>query len=195
VASGLTVLACLAATAGSAQNAAPVPAKAQGLTDAERARRLVEIEQLKKDAVNLASTCKLDEAVAETRKLLALQREVWGELHEEVVVCLGYLARLQEFREDWEGARDALNQVLMIRRRQPGPGEWRVADAQRALGDLDRRAAMAVEQRRRLRRADGPRPATPPGAHLRPAMRAGWSSLSIAWAVPPENAKKRPRQS
>jgi tetratricopeptide (TPR) repeat protein len=41
-----------------------------------------------------------------------------------------------------------------IRQRQPDRKEWRIADARRALEDLDRRAAMDPERRMRLRRAD-----------------------------------------
>jgi hypothetical protein len=95
-----------------------------------------------------------DEAVAAARKATTIQREVLGELHEEVVITLQFLARLHEMCEDWAGAREALTQVLAIRQRQPEPNEWCVADAQRALGDLDRRAAMRPDQRQRLGRAD-----------------------------------------
>ena len=77
-----------------------------------------------------------------------------GGLHEDVVGSLESLARLNGMREDWGGARRALEEVLAIRQRQPDRKDWRVADARRALEDLGRRAAMPADRRLRLRRAD-----------------------------------------
>jgi tetratricopeptide (TPR) repeat protein len=154
VASGLAVLACLIATPGRAQDPSPAPATAKRLTEAERARRLAQFEQYKEEALKFANSGRLDDAVATARSMVAIQREVRGELHEEVVIALQFVERLCEGRQDWAGAREALTQVLAIRQQQPGQNEWRVADARRALDDLDRRAGMRPDQRQRLRRAD-----------------------------------------
>ena len=104
--------------------------------------------------IKLAQAGKLDEAVALSVKELAVTREVRGELHEDVVDSLQLLARLQEAREDWAAARKALTEVLAIRERQPDQKDWRIADARRALADLDRRAALDPAQRQRLQEAD-----------------------------------------
>jgi len=93
--------------------------------------------------------------------MLAIERHVLGELHEHVVGSLQWLAMLQQAREDWAAARKALTDVLDIRQRQPHQKDWRIADAKRALVDLDRRAARDPDrraardpaQRQRLREA------------------------------------------
>ena len=154
LATGLVALACLVATTGRAQRPAFEPAPAATLSEAERARRLAEAERYEQEAVTLLQAGKLDEAVEALGKKLALQREVLGGLHEDVVSSLGILARLDEMREDWAGARRALEEVLAIRQRQPDRKDWRIADARRALEDLGRRAAMPADRRLRLRRAD-----------------------------------------
>ncbi len=97
---------------------------------------------------------KLDQALALAVKELAVTREVLGEQHDDVVGSLEILARLHELREDWVAARKALAQVVAIRQRQPDQKNWRIADARRALADLDRRVAIAPAQRRRLKEAD-----------------------------------------
>ncbi len=102
--------------------------------------------------IKLAQAGKLDEAVAAVVKELAVTREVQGELHEDVVGSLAFLARIHEAREDWAAARKALTEVLAIRERQPDQKEWRIADARRALADLDRRAALDPAQRHGSRR-------------------------------------------
>jgi tetratricopeptide (TPR) repeat protein len=57
-------------------------------------------------------------------------------------------------REDWVGARKSLDEVLAIRQRQPDGKAWRIADARRALADLERRTRLDPEGRLRLRRAE-----------------------------------------
>ena len=60
---------------------------------------------------------------------LAIEREVLGELHEDVVGSLEYLARLHELGKDRAAARKALAEVLSIRERQPDRKDWRIGDA------------------------------------------------------------------
>jgi tetratricopeptide (TPR) repeat protein len=78
---------------------------------------------------------------------LAIEREWLGHLSEDVAQSLGFLARLHEARGDWAAARDALQELLALRERQPDRRDWRVVDARWLLADLNRRAAMMPEQR------------------------------------------------
>src|SRR4051812_19915110 len=94
------------------QEASSPPPSSPKLPEAERARRLAEAERHKEEALRLAKTGELDEAVTAIGKGLAVEREVLGELHEEVVISLNFLAKLHELREDWAGARQALKEVL-----------------------------------------------------------------------------------
>ena len=49
---------------------------------------------------------------------------------------------MQEAARDWAEAGKALTEVLAIRQRQPDQKDWRIADARRALADLDQRAEL-----------------------------------------------------
>ncbi len=125
---------------GQGQPSAPVVAPR--LSEAERARRLQERDQVRARVITLAQAGKLDEAVAAAITELAVTRELRGELHEDVVDSLKLLAKLHEDREDWASARNALTDMLAISERQPSRKGWRIADANHALADLDRRVAL-----------------------------------------------------
>jgi tetratricopeptide (TPR) repeat protein len=154
VVAGLVISAGLGSSTAWPQNPSPGRATASKLSEAEKARRLAERDRIRAQVEKLAAAGKLDEAVAEAVNELAVTREFMGELHEDVVASLMFLAKLLEFRANWGAARKALAEVLAIRERQPDRKEWRIGDARRALADLDRRAAMTPDQRRRVQEAD-----------------------------------------
>ena len=107
-----------------------------------RARKLQERERIRATVEKLKQAGKLDEAAKLAVEELAITRELTGDLHEDLVDSLNFLAGLQELRQEWEAARKARREVIGIRQRQPDRKEWHVGDAQRALADLDRRAAL-----------------------------------------------------
>jgi tetratricopeptide (TPR) repeat protein len=150
----LVISAVLGASTAWAQGQPPGSVPAPKLSEAERAQQLQERDQIKAELMRLAQAGKLDEAVAAAEKELAVSREVRGELHEDVVGSLGFLARLQEARENWAAARNALTEVIDIRQRQPAGKDWRIADARRAVVDLGQRAAFNPAQRQQLQEAD-----------------------------------------
>ncbi len=125
---------------GPGSTSGPVPASK--LSEAERARQLAERDGTEQEVIKLARPAKLEEAVTAAVKELAIEREVLGELHEDVVGSLEFLARMHECDEDWAAARKALTEVLAIRQRQPDRKDWRIGDARRALADLDCARAM-----------------------------------------------------
>jgi CHAT domain-containing protein/Tfp pilus assembly protein PilF len=102
----------------------------------------------------MAQAGKLDETVAAYRQKLAIERDVLGGLHEDVVGSLNYLSYLRELGGDFAAARDALTEMVAIRERQPERQDWQIGDARRALADLDHRAAMTPDRRHRLQQAD-----------------------------------------
>ena len=61
----------------------PPPATVPGLSEVERTARLEEAGRYKQESLKLANSGKLEEAVVATRKRLAIEREVLGELHEQ----------------------------------------------------------------------------------------------------------------
>jgi tetratricopeptide (TPR) repeat protein len=150
----LVTLAVPAAATAWCQDSSRGAAATTKLSEAEKTRRLAELRQHRSEALRLANSGRRDDAIKEAEAALAIEREVLGELHEDVVVRLEFLAREREVGADREGARNALMQVLSIRERQPDRKDWRTGDARRALADFDRRAAMTPDDRLRLREAD-----------------------------------------
>jgi hypothetical protein len=86
-------------------------------SEAERTRRLQERAQHRNEAVRLANSGRLDDAVREAKAAMAIDRETLGELSEGVAESLGFLARLHEDRGDWAAARNSLTELLALRQR------------------------------------------------------------------------------
>jgi tetratricopeptide (TPR) repeat protein len=114
---------------------------------------------------NLAGLCQhmgnYTEAEPLFRQALEIRKRALGDSHPDsaaslngLVGSLQMLAKSQEARESWQEARNVLRELITIRERQPDGKDWRVADARRALGDLDRRVALNPTQRQRLQEAD-----------------------------------------
>jgi CHAT domain-containing protein/tetratricopeptide (TPR) repeat protein len=151
---GLVCLVTLSLPDVRAQELSDGPRLIVQLPEPERARLLAERDRLVTETNSLIKAGKLDAAVKLVRKSIDVTTRVHGSLHEDVVQSLKALARLQEAREDWAEARASLNDVISIHERQPGLARWRMDDARRAVADLERRAAMAPDSRRRLREAE-----------------------------------------
>src|SRR5438128_811054 len=96
---------------------------------------------------------KLAEAIQAAEKMLAIEREVIGNFHEEVAGSLEQLAEMHEQREDFAVARKARHEVLAIRTKQPGDKHWRVTDARLQLDDLKLVERLSPEDRALLREA------------------------------------------
>src|SRR5262245_58596636 len=77
------------------------------LTEEQKAR-LKERDQYQAEAKRQATAGKLPEVTGAVEKKLAIEREVFGNRHEDVAGSLEMLARLHELREDWAAVRKAL---------------------------------------------------------------------------------------
>jgi tetratricopeptide (TPR) repeat protein len=113
---------------------------------------------------------------------LAIERQLFGNMHEEVANSLQLFARMQEAGEDFAAARKALQEVLTIKRKLHGREHWKVTDARLALDDLERRTRMTPAQRQRLGEAErlhGEAAALHRGGRFREAVRADRQALAI----------------
>jgi hypothetical protein len=90
------------------------------LSDSERVQRLQQIDRHKTEAVRLANSGQLDDAVREAEAALAVERQVLGKPSEGVAELLDFLAQVHEGRGDWAAARKAGQDVLALREHQPG---------------------------------------------------------------------------
>jgi tetratricopeptide (TPR) repeat protein/CHAT domain-containing protein len=116
---------------------------------AEQRERLKERDRLAAEAGKLLEEGKLAATVTAWEKKLAIERQVFGDLHEAVVQSLQGLAGLHEFREDFAAARKARKEVLALCRKLHGDKDWRVTDARLALADSERLAGFDAAGRSR----------------------------------------------
>jgi len=122
------------------------------LTPAQQAQ-LKERDRLGAEAQKLRAAGKLAEAVAAAEQMLALERQLFGENHEDVAGSWELLADLQQERGDVPAARRAREAVLRLRATLHGANDWRTGDARRALADLQRWATMSPAERAAAQRA------------------------------------------
>jgi CHAT domain-containing protein/tetratricopeptide (TPR) repeat protein len=132
--------------------AQPAEPKSVPLTK-EQQERLKERDQFSKDARKLWTAGKWTEAMAVAEKMLAIDREVFGDVHHQVAESLQLLARMHTARDDFPAARRACQEILAIQTKLLGARHWKVTDARIALEDVERLARLAPADRRRLAEA------------------------------------------
>jgi tetratricopeptide (TPR) repeat protein len=126
--------------------AAPKLSAAQQQRLRERDRYAQETKKLRKEG-------KLAEALAACEKMLAIEREVLGNVHKDVAGSLEQLAEMQEELEDFAAARKARQEVLAIQTKVHGDKDWRVTDARLALSEVERLSQCTADERRQRQRA------------------------------------------
>src|SRR5262249_16230531 len=79
----------------------------------------------------------------------AIERQVYGDAHEEVADSLTKLALICAFTDDFTGARAACREVLAIRTKLYGAADWRGTHARLALAGCNPLAALHAARARR----------------------------------------------
>ena len=134
--------------------AQPTPAAPPKPTLAkEQQEKLKERDQLKKEIKKLRALGKLAEAITTAQKIVTIERQVLGNVQDDLADSLALLAGLQEEQEDFPGARKAREEVLDIRTKLHGKEHWMVGDARRKLLDLARLAKLPQDDRKLLKEA------------------------------------------
>jgi CHAT domain-containing protein/lipopolysaccharide biosynthesis regulator YciM len=126
--------------------------KTKQLTAKQQARLKVR-DRLAAEAKKLDQQGKLAELLAASNKKLAIEREVYGNVHAVVADSLEVLAQIHEVDGNFNGAAKALQEVVTIRTKLHGAGDWRVTDARLDLEELKVRAGLSPEDRQRLLQA------------------------------------------
>ena len=98
---------------------------------------------------------KYEEAISVTNQVLAIEREVFGESHEEVVGTLIFLAGLYEQLDQLPDAEKLLREILDIQTKQFGKDHWMVIDARLNLAKTRLLSKLTLAEREELRRAYG----------------------------------------
>jgi hypothetical protein len=133
--------------ASKGREAPPAQTPAQSLSPSERQQRLQERDRLEAEARKLRADGKLTEAIAVAEKMLAIERQLFGDRADDVVGSLQWLALLHEQREEFTAAVKRLREVREIQTARYGQDDWRVTDARLALVNMELRAKLN-EQRR-----------------------------------------------
>ena len=121
---------------------------------AEQQEKLKEGNRLSREVNRLQREGKLAEAIAVAEKMLAIDRQVFGDVHADVAVSLEWLAWMHEQREDFAAARKARQEVLSICIKLQAETHWKVTHARLALADVESRSRMTALQRRQLAEAN-----------------------------------------
>jgi CHAT domain-containing protein/tetratricopeptide (TPR) repeat protein len=149
VVAGLLALLASALTQRPADAVAPpVP----GLNSEQRIK-LKERDRWLAEAQKLFREGKVAEAIKAAEKMLAIERALFGDVHEEIADLMGLVATWHEARGDYGAAIKARAEVVTIREKLHGAGHWRTVDARWELATTQRLARMGPEQRRALQRA------------------------------------------
>jgi CHAT domain-containing protein len=130
--------------AQSAEAAAPDPEQQELISQSDR---------LYKQAQALLAAGRPDLAIAAGERLLALDEQIHGSVHEVVIDTLQWLAEIQEYREDFAAAETLRNRILRIAgelyREQP----WNITDARLALEHTRKLSQLTAADRQRLNEA------------------------------------------
>jgi CHAT domain-containing protein/Tfp pilus assembly protein PilF len=121
--------------------------------EAERRTKLAARGRLVEKAGRLQQGGKPAEAIKILESLIVLERELFGDVHEECAGTLAWIAALEETRGYFDAARNRLEEVQSILAKLHGEGHWKVADAHRALRDLAQRQALTAEETAELAEA------------------------------------------
>ena len=120
---------------------------------AEQKDKLKERDRWEAEVKKLQAAGKLDAAVAAAENMLAIERDVFGSVHNEVVNSLMILGTLHERREDFAAARKVRAEALAAREKVHGKDHWKTTDARLALTQTELLGKLTPEQRQRLRQS------------------------------------------
>jgi CHAT domain-containing protein/tetratricopeptide (TPR) repeat protein len=116
--------------------------------------KMVERDQLWREAQKLKNDGKNELATAKGRKLLNLERELFSVDDQRVAATTNWLVRSYLRQNNIAAARSLRTEVLEIAERKHGRNHWRVIDAKLALADIDRAAKFTDTERKNLELAD-----------------------------------------
>ena len=138
--------ACLPAT-----GRAEAPAAAAKFTPSERAAKLAERDRLSKEAGELRSAGKFDEAIERMGRVIGFERELFGPGSADEAGSLEQIALNERDRQHWPAARRAAAEALAILHSKD---DWHTIDARLLAADVDRWEKLTGAQREQLAEAD-----------------------------------------
>jgi CHAT domain-containing protein len=154
----LTFMACalsmLLVVAAAARLSAAPASQPQALTAEQKKALLQERDRYLAEVNKLGRQGKLAEAIAAAEKMLAVERRLFGDVHEEIAGSLALLGQLNEARENWDVARKVRSEALTLLTKLHGAKDWRVTDARLALALVETLSRLEANARKQLRVAE-----------------------------------------
>jgi tetratricopeptide (TPR) repeat protein/CHAT domain-containing protein len=118
---------------------------------AEQKERLKERDRCAEGTTRLRREGKTAEAIATAEKMLAIEREVFGKVQEDVAGSLEQLSEMYLECEQFAKARAARQEVLAIRVQFHGEAHYSVTNARLSLADVNLWERLGAEDRACLR--------------------------------------------
>lgn len=151
----LMAVCAVTAFGGAPQGAEQRPAsKAASLSGTDRKKLMAERDRLSKESNLLEAQGKYAEAIGAAEKLLAIQRQISGDMTDDVAGSLDVIGRCHLARDELAAARKAFTEALSIRLKLHGEDDWRSIDSRLQIRGVDLRGHLTSEQRRELAGAD-----------------------------------------
>lgn len=117
----------------------------------QRKERLAERDQLAELTEKLQIEGKLPEAIQAATAMLAIEREVLGEVHDDVAGSLSYLSELSQMAGDLDGTARWSQAALELEIRLHGEKSHQVRKAQATVTQVDMLRRLTPEQMQRFR--------------------------------------------
>jgi tetratricopeptide (TPR) repeat protein len=119
----------------------------------EQQKRLEERDRYAQATRRLREQGRLDQAIRACEKMLAIEREVFGSFHEDVVGSLKQLAEIHMELEEFVAAAKVRQELLTICTKLHGDKDWHVADARYSLAEVHDVAQRDAAGRQQFREA------------------------------------------
>ncbi|MFM9960451.1 MAG: tetratricopeptide repeat protein [Planctomycetaceae bacterium] len=130
------------------------PPQSQTLTKAERAAREKKCAQLWETAQTARNKDDYAAAIKAAQALLAIEQELLGDKHQELIGTLEFLAGCHQSNADFASAKSVRVELVKRVTQAYGPDDYRVVDAKLAVKQADRLAELTPDQRKQLAEAE-----------------------------------------
>jgi CHAT domain-containing protein/tetratricopeptide (TPR) repeat protein len=120
----------------------------------ERKAKLQERDALIPQIRKLNDAGELDEAARLLEKMMALEKAIFGPVHDEVAGSLDQLGDIHVRRGDLAAARKARTDALAMYRTLHGDKHWMTTNARLDLEEVDLLARMTLQEREQVKQAD-----------------------------------------
>jgi hypothetical protein len=121
------------------------------MTDAQRYERLRDRDRTAWEARRLAFEVQSGEAIGMARRMVAIQRELFGDSHPDVAGALDFLANIAQRLAHFEEAGAAFKEALAIRTKARGSDHWLTVDARYARERNERLVGLDEARREKYR--------------------------------------------